>query len=91
MTKSDLIKTMASDTGLLKVECQKVINSFTKTITQSLKDGNGVKLIGFGNFTVNNRAARKGSHPRTGAEIQIAASKVARFKAGKEFKAALNG
>ena len=90
MTKTELIAAMATETGLMKTECEKALNAFTKNITKSLTSGNDVKLAGFGSFSVKDRAARTGRNPSTGAEIQIAASKVAGFKAGKEFKASLN-
>lgn len=90
MTKSELIESMTNDTGLTKKDCDTFLTSVTSQITNSLKAGNDVKLIGFGNFTVKDRAARTGRNPRTGAEIQIAACKVAGFKAGAEFKRAIN-
>jgi len=91
MTKAELIAAIVTETGLLKTDCEKALNSFTANITNSLKSGTDVKLIGFGNFSVKDRAARTGRNPRTGDEIQIAASKVAGFKAGTELKTALNG
>ena len=91
MTKTELIAAMATETGLMKTDCEKVLNAFTSNITKSLTSGDDVKLTGFGNFSVKDRAARTGRNPSTGAEIQIAASKVAGFKAGKELKASLNG
>ena len=91
MTKAELIAAMVSETGLTKVDCEKALNAFTKSITESLKTGNDVKILGFGNFIVKDRAARTGRNPRTGDEIQIAACKVPGFKAGKELKSIVNG
>jgi len=90
MTKADLIEAMTKETNLLKKDCDTFINSFTAQITNSLKAGNDVKLIGFGNFTVKDRAARTGRNPRTGEELKIAACKVAGFKAGAELKKDIN-
>ena len=91
MTRAELIAAMVSEAGLTKVDCEKALNAFTKNITESLKTGNDVKILGFGNFTVKDRAARTGRNPRTGNEIQIAACKVPGFKAGKELKSTVNG
>ncbi len=90
MTKAELIAEMVTETGMTKTNCEKALNAFTQNITDSLKKGDDVKIIGFGNFTVKDRAARTGRNPRTGDEIQIAACKVPGFKAGKEFKTAIN-
>ncbi len=90
MTKADLIDAMAGDTGLSKKDCDKILDSFTTQVTNSLKEGNEVRLIGFGSFTVKDRPARTGRNPRTGDTIQIAACKAAGFKAGTELKKAIN-
>jgi len=90
MTKAELINTLAEDTSLPKKDCEAFLNSFTAQITKSLKAGNDVSLIGFGSFTVKDRPARTGRNPRTGDAIQIAACKVAGFKAGKPLKEAIN-
>lgn len=90
MTKADLIEAMTNETGLSKKDCDTFLGSFTTQITNSFKAGNDVKLIGFGNFTVKDRPARIGRNPRTGDAIQIAACKVAGFKAGAELKRAVN-
>ncbi len=89
MTKAELITAMASETGLTKSDCEKALQSFISNVTNSLKSGKEVKLIGFGTFSVKDRAARTGRNPRTGDTIQIAASKAPHFKAGAEFKRAL--
>ncbi len=90
MTKADLIDAMAGETGLSKKDCNKIIGSFTTQVTNSLKAGNEVRLIGFGNFNVKDRPARTGRNPRTGDTIQIAACKAAGFRAGTELKKAIN-
>lgn len=90
MTKAELIAAMIAETGLTKVDCEKALNSFTSNVTEALKKGDEVKLIGFGNFTVKDLAARTGRNPSTGEPINIAASKSPKFKAGAELKKALN-
>lgn len=90
MTKADLINALVEDTSLPKKDCDAFLNSFTAQITNSLKAGNDVILIGFGSFTVKDRPARTGRNPRTGDAIQITACKVAGFKAGKPLKEAIN-
>ena len=90
MTKAELINALVEDTSLPKKDCEAFLNSFTAQITKSLKAGNDVSLIGFGSFTVKDRPARTGRNPRTGDAIQIAACKVAGFKAGKPLKEAIN-
>ncbi len=90
MTKADLISAIASDTGLSKKDSETALGSVISAITSSLQKGNDVRLVGFGTFKVSERAARSGRNPRTGETIQIAASKVPTFKAGKELKEAVN-
>ena len=90
MTKAELINALAEDTSLPKKDCEAFLNSFMAQITNSLKVGNDVSLIGFGSFTVKDRPARTGRNPRTGDAIQIAACKVAGFKAGMPLKEAIN-
>ena len=90
MTKSELVNAMVSETGLLKKDCEAMLNSFTSNITKSLSEGNDVKLIGFGAFNIKDRASRVGRNPRTGEELQISACKVPGFKAGAELKKSLN-
>jgi DNA-binding protein HU-beta len=90
MTKADLINALVEDTSLPKKDCEAFLNSFMAQITNSLKVGNDISLIGFGSFTVKDRPARTGRNPRTGDAIQISACKVAGFKAGKPLKEAIN-
>ncbi len=90
MTRADLIDAIHKETSLSKKDCEIFLTSFTTQVTNSLKDGNEVRLIGFGNFNVKDRPARTGRHPRTGETLQIAACKAAGFKAGSELKKAIN-
>lgn len=90
MTKADLITAIASETGFSKKDSETALGSVLASITNSLQKGNDVRLVGFGTFKVSARAARTGRNPRTGESIQIAASKVPTFKAGKELKEAVN-
>ncbi|HIO84568.1 MAG TPA: HU family DNA-binding protein [Deltaproteobacteria bacterium] len=91
MTKSDLINALAADTGLTKVDADRFLKSFTATVESTLKSGDSLTLIGFGTFSVSNRAARVGRNPQNPSlVINIPASKSAKFKAGSKLKAALN-
>lgn len=90
MNKTDLIAAVAAKSDLSKKDAEKAVNAFVATITDSLKAGEKVQLVGFGAFEVRSREARKGHNPMTGAEINIPASKAPVFKAGKAFKDALN-
>jgi DNA-binding protein HU-beta len=83
MNKSELIDAIASTSGLSKADAGKALNAITGAITGAMASGDGVQLTGFGSFVVRDRAARTGRNPQTGAAIQIKASKVAAFKAGK--------
>lgn len=89
MNKTDLINSVAEATQLSKKDASKAVDVVFETITDSLKGGNKVQLIGFGNFEVRERSARKGRNPQTGEEIDIAASKVPAFKPGKALKEAV--
>src|SRR5699024_3204959 len=84
--KAQLIETVAEKTGLTKKDATVAVDAVFGSIQDFLKDGEKVQLIGFGNFEVRERAARKGRNPQTGAEIQIPASKVPAFKPGKALK-----
>tara|TARA_R110002111_G_scaffold10301_2_gene33408 strand:- start:751 stop:1023 length:273 start_codon:yes stop_codon:yes gene_type:complete len=90
MTKADLISAIANETGFSKKDSETALGSILGSITNSLQKGNEVRLVGFGTFKVSDRAARTGRNPRTGESIQIKASKVPTFKAGKELKEAVN-
>jgi DNA-binding protein HU-beta len=90
MNKNDLIAAVADGTGLTKADAAKSVDSVFDTIMASLKSGGEVRLVGFGTFSVANRAASEGRNPRTGEKIQIPASKQPKFKAGKGLKDAVN-
>lgn len=90
MNKSDLISTVARTTGQQQVDVAKTVEGVLATIRDALTQGDDVRLLGFGTFTVGQRAASQARNPQTGAPIQVPASKQARFKAGKALKAALN-
>lgn len=86
MNKAELVAAVAEKTGVSKKDAEKSINAFTEAITEALKDGEKVQLMGFGTFEVKNRAARKGHNPMTKEEIDIPASRAPVFKAGKQLK-----
>ena len=90
MNKADLIEVVSGDAGISKAEATRAVEALIAAITGALKSGNQVSLVGFGTFTVKKRAARTGRNPRTGEEIQIKASKVPGFRAGKALKDAVN-
>lgn len=90
MNKTELVERVAENTGKTKKEASLVVDSVLKAISDALVEGEKVTLIGFGNFEVKERAARLGRNPQTGEEIQIEASKVPSFKAGKQLKDAVN-
>ncbi len=90
MNKKDLIASVASDVSISKSQAGKAVDSVFTSITKALKGGKSVQLIGFGSFSVSKRKARIGRNPRTGQKIQIKAAKVAKFKAGKALKKAVN-
>jgi DNA-binding protein HU-beta len=91
MNKQELIDEIAMDANLSKADAGRAIEGVIKAIVKTLHKGEQVVLVGFGTFRVRNRAARKGRNPQTGQEIQIRATKVAGFTAGKGLKDALNG
>lgn len=90
MNKIELISKIARENGASKVEAEKMIESITDIITDSLKKGEKVVWTGFGAFLVSRRGERNGRNPQTGETIRIAASSVPRFRAGKEFKKIVN-
>ncbi len=90
MNKSQLVDQIAAEAEINKAQAERALNAFTNAVTAELANGGDVALVGFGTFTVRDRAARTGRNPQTGAEIQIAAAKVPAFKAGKKLKDACN-
>ena len=86
MNKSELVDSIAQSAGLTKEQAAKAVNAFTESVQGALQRGDDVVLVGFGTFSVKERAARMGRNPKTGEAIQIAASKVPSFKAGKGLK-----
>ena len=89
MNKSTLVSNVAKTTGLTKKDSIAAIDAIFATMTKALADGEKVQLIGFGTFEVRQRAARKGRNPQTGAELEIPATVVPAFKAGKALKDAV--
>ncbi|ANZ94472.1 MULTISPECIES: HU family DNA-binding protein [Brochothrix] len=87
--KTDLVNSVAEATELSKKDATKAVEAVFASIQETLAKGDKVQLIGFGNFEVRDRAARKGRNPQTGKEIQIPASKVPAFKPGKALKDAV--
>jgi DNA-binding protein HU-beta len=90
MNKADLIDAVADSADLSKADATRAVDAVLDSITGALKQGNTVSLVGFGTFSVKHRAARTGRNPRTGETIQISASNVPGFKAGKGLKDAVN-
>jgi DNA-binding protein HU-beta len=89
MNKSELVEAIANGSGVTKAEASKVIDVFMMTVTDVLKNGDQLVLPGFGSFSTALRSARSGRNPQTGQAIEIKASRVAKFKAGKTLKEAV--
>lgn len=90
MNKGELIDKIAKDSDMSKTDSEKVLNSILSTITDAVAAGDKVTLIGFGTFSVSDRAARQGRNPQTGQTIHIPARKVVKFKAGTKLIDAAN-
>ena len=90
MNKTELVAAMAEKSGLSKKDAEAALTAFTATVTEALKAGDKIQLVGFGTFEVSERAARTGRNPQTGAEMVIPASKAPKFKAGKALKDGIN-
>ena len=90
MTKVELIASVAAEAGMSKKDAEKAVNAALAAITEELKNGGKVSLVGFGTFEVRHRAARKGRNPSTKEEIMIPAAKAPAFKAGKGLKTRVN-
>ena len=89
MNKNELVAAMAEKSGLTKKDAEAALDAYTEAVTEALKSGGSVQLVGFGTFEVKQRAARQGHNPRTGETVEIAACKAPAFKAGKALKDAL--
>jgi len=90
VNKNDLVASVASSAGLSKADATKAVDSVFDAITASMKNGQEVRLVGFGTFSVSRRRASEGRNPRTGEKIQIPASNQPKFRAGKGLKDAVN-
>ena len=90
MNKNDLVSLVADRTGFSKGDAAKAIDGVLDAITHVLQQGDDVRLVGFGTFSVGNRKASQGRNPRTGEPLNIAASKQPKFRAGKVLKDAVN-
>ncbi len=90
MNKTELVAAMAEKAGLSKKDAEAALKAFTETVTDELKKGEKIALVGFGTFEVSERAAREGRNPQTGETMKIAACKAPKFKAGKALKDAIN-
>jgi len=86
MNKSELVASMAEKSGLTKADCARAVEAFTDAVGDAISSGDSLSLVGFGTFSVRDRAARLGRNPRTGEEIQISAAKMPTFKPGKALK-----
>ncbi len=89
MNKAELINAIAEESGLSKADSKKALEAFVSSVTNALKDGGKISLVGFGTFSVSERAERTGINPSTKQTITIPAKKVAKFKAGAELSAAV--
>lgn len=90
MNKTELIDAMATDSGISKSDAKKALESFLTNVEKTLKHGGRISLVGFGSWSVSQRAAREGRNPQTGNVIQIPAKNVVKFKAGTELTEAVN-
>ena len=90
MTKTELVSVVADKAGLTKADADRAVKALLDAVTDCLKCGDKLSLVGFGTFSVSHRAARKGKNPQTGAKIDIPAAKTPRFKAGKALKDSVN-
>jgi DNA-binding protein HU-beta len=86
VNKNELVDAVANSTGLKKQEAEKAVDAVFECITGELKKGSEVRLVGFGTFSVTERAASQGRNPRTGEPMPIPASKLPKFRAGKQLK-----
>ena len=90
MNKTEFIAAVAENADISKKDAEKAIKAFADVVTEELKKGEKVQLVGFGTFEVSERAAREGRNPQTGKTMKIAACKAPKFKAGKALKDSVN-
>lgn len=90
MNKADLVNSISEKTGLTKSKTSEVVDALVSSITESLKNGEKVTLVGFGTFATTKKEARKGRNPKTGETIEIPSKTVAKFKAGSELSKSVN-
>ena len=90
MNKTELVAAVAEQADISKKDAEKVLKAFVDVVTEKMKKGEKVQLVGFGTFEVSERAAREGRNPQTGKTMKIEACKAPKFKAGKALKDAVN-
>ena len=90
MNKQDLVAKVMDATGLNRSDAGRAVQAVFESITEALRDGNEVRVVGFGSFSVSTRKASIGRNPRTGEPMAIAATAIPKFRAGKEFREACN-
>ena len=90
MNKTELVAAVAEQAGLSKKDAEAAVKAFTDVVSDALKKGDKIQLVGFGTFEVSERAAREGRNPKTGESMKIEASKTPKFKAGKALKDLVN-
>lgn len=90
MNKTQLIDAIAEDAGITKAAAKSALESFLKNVGQTLTNGEKISLVGFGSWSISERAEREGRNPQTGKAIKIAAKKMVKFKAGSELDGAVN-
>lgn len=90
MNKTELVAAMSDKAGISKKVAEEALAAFTEAVTEELKNGGKVQLVGFGTFEISERKARDGRNPQNGKPMKIAASKAPKFKAGKALKDAVN-
>ena len=90
MNKTELVATIAEKVEISKKDAERALNAFTDTVSDALREGDKIQLVGFGTFEVSERAERTGRNPQSGETMVIPASKIPKFKAGKALKDAIN-
>jgi len=90
MTKADIVDRVAAGTGLTKLETEAIVEGFFKTVIESLKDGRGIEIRGFGSYRVKKKNARQARNPKTGQQVFVPEHYVPTFKFSKDFKDMVN-